>query len=69
MSLETTLKELKTQIEEGEMEKKVMMAMIARLRHDKVVYDQLKYNAEKELEIMAKQKKIIVSEDKVKREE
>jgi hypothetical protein len=51
------------------MEKKVMTGMMDRLKHDKVVYDQLKYNREKEMEMIAKHKNLILKEDKIKKEE
>jgi hypothetical protein len=46
--------------ESSETEKKVMGNMIARLKADKVTYDQRKFNLEKELTFLRKQRQIIV---------
>ena len=42
------------------MQKKVLLGMRARLKTDKVVYDQRKFDMEKELKFLKKQKEVIV---------
>jgi hypothetical protein len=41
-------------------EKKIMLSMVERLKHDKVVYDLRKYKLEKEFTYIQKQKQIIL---------
>lgn len=51
------------------MERKIMNNMIARLKFDKLVYDERKTNSEKTLLLIDKHKKIILKEEKNKKEE
>lgn len=51
------------------MERKVILGMVERLKHDKVVYDLRKYKMEKELTYIQKQKQIILKENSGKMEE
>lgn len=44
------------------MEKKIMLHVIDRIKYDKIVYDQRKYNHEKELRHMNKTKDVILKE-------
>ena len=67
--LKGELSDIKGMLEEGEMEKKVMNSMISRLKSDKVVYDFRKYNLEKELDYILKERKAIEKEQKEKSEE
>lgn len=50
------LREKKMELEESTMQKKVLMNMRKRLKWDKVVYDQRKFNLEKEERFLNKQK-------------
>lgn len=43
-------------LDEAETDRKVMLNMIARLKKDKITYDQRKYDMEKELKSIAKEK-------------
>ena len=54
------LEQTKTLFSEAEMQKKVLESMRARLKSDKVVYDQRKFDQEKELRFLRKQKEVIV---------
>lgn len=58
-----SLVDIKHSLEESEIEKKVMMSMVERLKHDKVVYDLRKYRLEKELAYIQRQKQIILKEN------
>ena len=40
---------MKLQLEEADIQRKIMQSMIGRLKKDKVVYDLRKYNMEKDL--------------------
>ena len=55
--------------QEGEMEKKVMMNMTARLKSDKIVYDQRKYDLQKEFNSIARTKGLILKESANNHEE
>lgn len=44
---------------EAEVQKKVLLNMRTRLKEDKVVYDQRKFDMEKELKFLKKQKEVI----------
>lgn len=44
---------------EADMQKKVLLNMRDHLKHDRVVYDQRKFNMEKELRFLRKQKEVI----------
>lgn len=67
--LEGDLQRIKLQLEESEMERKVLLAMMERLRHDKIVYDLRKYKMDKDLTYIQKQKQIILKENASKMEE
>jgi hypothetical protein len=66
---EDELQGMKGLLEETEMEKKVMLNMVARLKSDKIVYDLRKFKLEKELVYIQKQKQIILKENAGKQEE
>lgn len=54
---------MKLQLEESDMERKILIGMMERLKHDKIVYDLRKYKMEKELTYIQKQKQIILKEN------
>jgi hypothetical protein len=66
---EDELQGVKALLEETDMEKKVMLNMVARLKSDKIVYDLRKFKLEKELLYIQKQKQIILKENAGKQEE
>jgi hypothetical protein len=51
------------------MEKKIMVAMSARIKSDKIVYDQRKYNLEKEFAAITRTKNVIQNENTSNHEE
>lgn len=61
--LEEGLTGIRLQLEESEMERKVLLGMMERLKFDKVVYDLRKYNLDKDLKYIQKQKQIILREN------
>lgn len=61
--LDGGLQGIKLQLEESDMERKVLLAMMERLKHDKIVYDLRKYKMEKELTYIQRQKQIILKEN------
>lgn len=63
VELGNNLMDIKHSLEETEVEKKVMLSMVERLKHDKVVYDLRKYRLEKELTYIQRQKQIILKEN------
>lgn len=67
--LEEDLQNFKNLGEEGETEKKVMLNMSTRLKSDKIVYDQRKYDLEKEHTSIAKTKAVILKENTSHHEE
>ena len=67
--LDSNLKAMKLQVEEADIEKKIMQNMISRIKKDKVVYDLRKYNMEKELEKTKKFKRLIKEESTKMNEE
>lgn len=69
VELGNNLMDIKHSLEETEVEKKVMLSMVERLKHDKVVYDLRKYRLEKELAYIQRQKQIILKENAGKMEE
>lgn len=67
--MEETLNKMKVSVEQCETEKKVMMNMVSRIKFDKIVYDQRKYNLEKQLVFIGKQQNIILKENSGTKEE
>lgn len=61
-AFEDELNKIKLSFEESEWNKKILQMMAERIRHDKVVYDQRKFDMEKELSHLKKQLKIFVKE-------
>ena len=53
---------MRYQMEESEMERRVMAHMAHRLKADKVVLDRRKYNTQLELELMERQKGMLKDE-------
>jgi hypothetical protein len=51
------------------MEKKIMVAMSGRIKSDKIVYDQRKYNLEKEFAAITRTKNVIQNENTSNHEE
>jgi hypothetical protein len=68
-SLEENIESIKYDLEETEVEKKIMLGMVERLKSDKIVYDLRTYKLEKELTYIKKQKQIILRENAGKMEE
>lgn len=58
--MDKKLKDIKLLFSETDTQKKVLSNMRDRLKHDKVVYDQRKFNMEKELKFLKKQKEVFV---------
>ena len=67
--LDSNLKAMKLQVEEADIERKIMQNMISRIKKDKVIYDLRKYNMEKELEKTKKFKRLIKEESTKMNEE
>jgi hypothetical protein len=67
--MEEELQRIKWFCEEGDMERKVMKNMMKRLKKDKIILTQLKYNQELDLTLMKKQKQTMVSARNSKKEE
>lgn len=66
--LYTSLSSIKLQVEEAEIEKKIMLNMTSRLKADKITYDLRKYNMQKELVKTQKLMKLICDESKKHKE-
>ena len=60
---------MRLQVEESDMDRKVLLSMMERLKSDKIVYDLRRYKLEKELTYIQKQKQIILKENAGKMEE
>lgn len=58
--LNETLEKTKLLFAEAEVQKKVLLNMRTRLKEDKIVYDQRKFDLEKELRFLRKQKEVII---------
>jgi hypothetical protein len=55
--------------EEGEMEKRIMLAMTARIKYDKVVYDQRRFDLEQDHRQMRRTQQVIERENANHQEE
>ena len=62
--LQDKLNEIKGQLQEGDMERKVMLSMIKRLKADKIYYDQQRFDLQKMLTQLQKDKNVIDRESK-----
>lgn len=60
--MEDNLYQTKLQFEETDWNKKILNMLAERIKHDKIVYDQRKFDLEKEHSHLKKQLKIFVKE-------
>jgi chromosome segregation ATPase len=61
--LERTIIDKRHQLDEATFENRSMVNIVHRIKHDKVVYDQRKFNFEKELEFLKKKLNIVKREE------